>query len=219
MKLSNANSRWKWRRLWWKIDIWHKLGNYWFIEKFELNPIKPKLVYWFKFYMITVKYVITKWNGPNSHREAFWWRHFLINFKFKRALIRILKLFIIIIRFRYKITIFMSIFSFFFLISFFFISNWNLKASPCKYLIILALASFLKSLDYIDQFGSNNANGSKSNPYPNISTAIKQNQDNFFELSLILVSNPTPYNFSKNDLWLKYKNKNENILKIQNDEK
>ena len=91
--------------------------------------------------------------------------------------------------------------SFFFtIITIIFITNWNSKASLCTY-FFFHIYIFIITKDYVDQIGSNNANGSQSSPYPNISTAIKQNPNRFLELSLILIASSTPYNFSSSDLW------------------
>ena len=64
-----------------------------------------------------------------------------------------------------------------------------------------SLLEFYFALVYVNQIGSINGIGNQSCPYPNINTAIGQNQDKFFELTLILVASSTPYNFSQSDLW------------------
>ena len=51
--------------------------------------------------------------------------------------------------------------------------------------------------DYVNQNNSIDPDGSKSNPYQNISSAINQNSDSFFDLTLILVANSMPYYFSQ----------------------
>ena len=74
-----------------------------------------------------------------------------------------------------------------------------LTTSVCKYLFFffILVCSFK---DYVDQIYSNNVNGSQSYPYSNISNAILQNQDKFFNLTLILVANSQPYNLTQKEL-------------------
>lgn len=53
--------------------------------------------------------------------------------------------------------------------------------------------------DYVDQKYSNNSDGNESSPYPNINTAIFLNQDKLTNLTIILIANSTPYNFSQKE--------------------
>ena len=93
----------------------------------------------------------------------------------------------------------MANFLFFTIIAIIFLSSRHSKASSC--IFFLSLLEFYFPLDYVNQIGSENGIGSQSSPYPNISTAIRQNQDKFFELTLILVASFSPYNFSESDSW------------------
>ena len=93
----------------------------------------------------------------------------------------------------------MANFMFFTIITIVSIVDQHSKASHCQYFHFLFRVFW--SLDYVDQIGSYRATGSESNPYPNISTAINKNQDNFFELSIILFPSSTPYDFLQRDLW------------------
>ena len=53
--------------------------------------------------------------------------------------------------------------------------------------------------DFVGQNHLNNPDGSESSPYPNINAAIFPNQDKFTNLTIILIVNSTPYNFSQNE--------------------
>ena len=55
--------------------------------------------------------------------------------------------------------------------------------------------------DFVSQISSNQPNGSQSSPYPNINTAINQNQGDFSNLTIILFENSSPYNFSQNEFY------------------
>ena len=55
--------------------------------------------------------------------------------------------------------------------------------------------------DFVSQTSFNQQDGSQSSPYPNINTAINQNQGSFSNLTIILVENSSPYNFTQNGLY------------------
>ena len=73
--------------------------------------------------------------------------------------------------------------------------------SRLLYLLFLFLFLFLLLEDYVNQFSFIQPNGSQSNPYPDINTAINQNPNQFSNLTLLLVANSSPYYISQNELW------------------
>ena len=72
--------------------------------------------------------------------------------------------------------------------------------SRLPYLLFVFLFYFCFLKDYINQISYAQPDGSQSNPYPNINTAINQNPNNFSNLTLILVANSSPYYFSQKEL-------------------
>ena len=63
----------------------------------------------------------------------------------------------------------------------------------CRFYLIFCIFQ-----GYVDQTSLIYPNGSKSNTYPNISIAMSEN-NNIFDLTLVLIANSSPYNFSQQD--------------------